>query len=77
MKNNANLKVIVANVIAEPNADTYSHIMLSGNISVIGSINRPAINTLPIVILFKVFFDFVNHNNSPFVDIKRINASSD
>lgn len=67
MKNNANLKVIVANVIAAPNADMYPHIMFSGNISVIGSINRPAINTLPTVILFNVLFDFVYHNSYPFV----------
>lgn len=67
MKNNANLKVIVANVIAAPNADMYPHRMFSGNISVIGSINRPAINILPTVILFKLFFDFVYHDGYPFI----------
>ncbi|EAA3363779.1 hypothetical protein AEW50_22025 [Salmonella enterica subsp. enterica serovar Hadar] len=78
MKNNGNLDIIVMHVVAAPNADTYPHIMLSGKICVIGSINRPAINILPTLILFNVFLIlFIIMVILLFVYIKRINASSD
>lgn len=62
----------------QPIKEMYPHIMFSGNITVIGSINRLAINSLPTVILFKLFLIlFIIMVILLFVYIKRINASSD
>ena len=77
-KNNGNFEKNIVSVNKQPIKVMYPHIMFSGDISVIGSINRPAINILPTVILFKIFLIlFIMMVILLFVYIKRINASSD